>query len=87
LQKHIASEESIPGEMFTTGIKLATHRGLIAPTNPDIDLAVGRASLQAELGRLHQAISTLAAISDSVSPRSEATPWGLPQNPNTTGQI
>lgn len=65
LQKRIASEESISGEMFTTGIKLAARRGLIDPDAPEDDVTAGRARLRDELDHLHHAISALAEIGDT----------------------
>jgi glycerol-3-phosphate O-acyltransferase len=65
LQKRIASEESISGEMFTTGIKLATHRGLIDPAAPSDDLTARRRMFAEELDGLHRSISELADFGDA----------------------
>jgi glycerol-3-phosphate O-acyltransferase len=75
LQKRIASEESISGEMFTTGIKLVTHRGLLDPTAPGDEVTARRLLFVDELARLHRAISMLAHIADAApAERGVATP-------------
>lgn len=58
LQRRI-TEESVSGEMFTTAFKLAKHRGLITPDDPESG-ARGRAALVAELHDLQVALAQLA---------------------------
>ena len=65
LQKRIASEESISGEMFTTAIKLATHRGLLDLSAPGEEVTARRLLFVDELDRLHGAISMLAQMGDT----------------------
>ena len=60
--QHRITEESVSGEMFSTAVKLARHRGLIdAEAEPD-DIAARRAALIAELDDLQASIGELARI-------------------------
>jgi glycerol-3-phosphate O-acyltransferase len=68
LQKRIASEESISGEMFGTGIKLAAHRGLLDTAVSAQELTTRRQVFAEELERLHHAITALADIGDTAPP-------------------
>jgi glycerol-3-phosphate O-acyltransferase len=68
LQKRIASEESISGEMFGTGIKLATHRGLLDTAISAQELTARRQVFAEELDRLHHAITALAGIAGTAPP-------------------
>jgi glycerol-3-phosphate O-acyltransferase len=79
LQKRIASEESISGEMFGTGIKLATHRGLLDGGTSAEELAARRQVFAEDLDRLHHAITALAGINDSAPPE-----YALAQRPSRT---
>ncbi|WP_428339909.1 1-acyl-sn-glycerol-3-phosphate acyltransferase [Mycobacterium sp.] len=60
LQRIIASEESVSGEMFSTGLKMARHRGLLDPTASPSKLAELRRDLVDQLAGLEQAIGILA---------------------------
>ncbi|MGH3582200.1 MAG: hypothetical protein ACRDUB_11490, partial [Mycobacterium sp.] len=79
LQKRIASEESISGEMFGTGIKLATHRGLLDTGISAQELTTRRQVFAEELDRLHHAITALAGIGDTAPPE-----FALAQQPSQT---
>jgi glycerol-3-phosphate O-acyltransferase len=79
LQKRIASEESISGEMFGTGIKLATHRGLLDAGTSAKDLTARRHVFAEELDRLLHAITALAGIGDTAPPE-----YALAQRPSRT---
>ncbi len=68
LQRRIASEESISGEMFGTAIKLAAHRGLLDTAVSAEELTARRQEFAEELDRLHDAITVLAGIGDTALP-------------------
>jgi glycerol-3-phosphate O-acyltransferase len=61
LQRIIASEESVSGEMFSTGLNMARHRGLVDPTASPGTLAQRRRDLVEQLAELERAIGILAA--------------------------
>jgi glycerol-3-phosphate O-acyltransferase len=58
LQRSLASEESVSGEMFTTALKLAAHRNLLAEGE---DLALRRRQFVAEIEDFRGAIRRVAA--------------------------
>jgi glycerol-3-phosphate O-acyltransferase len=60
--QHRITEESVSGEMFSTAVKLARHRGLIDPEGDADDLADRRSALVAELDDLQGSIAELARI-------------------------
>ena len=60
--QHRITEESVSGEMFSTAVKLARHRGLIDPEGDADDLADRRSALLAELDDLQGSIAELARI-------------------------
>jgi glycerol-3-phosphate O-acyltransferase len=60
--QHRITEESVSGEMFSTAVKLARHRGLIDPEGDADDLADRRSALVAELDDLQESIAELARI-------------------------
>jgi glycerol-3-phosphate O-acyltransferase len=62
LQRRIASEESISGEMFGTAVKMARHRGLIDSESGRAEILEMRRHLVRQLDDLQQSIETLAAM-------------------------
>jgi glycerol-3-phosphate O-acyltransferase len=60
--QHRITEESVSGEMFSTAVKLARHRGLIDPEGDADDLADRRSALVAELDDLQDSIAELASF-------------------------
>jgi glycerol-3-phosphate O-acyltransferase len=58
LQRTLASEESVSGEMFRTALKLAAHRGLL---NSGADLKARRLAFMNEVNDVAQAIARLGA--------------------------
>jgi glycerol-3-phosphate O-acyltransferase len=65
--QHRITEESVSGEMFTTAVKMARHRGLVDPEGDADDLADRRSALVAELDDLQRSIGELARMrQDSV---------------------
>lgn len=60
LQGHLASDESVSGEMFRTALKLARHHDLVESTSPDV--AKRRAEFAAELREVQAAIAGVAAL-------------------------
>lgn len=62
LQRRIASEESVSGEMFATALKMARHRGLVVGDSAG-EIASRRKDLVAQLDRLQESVETLAAMS------------------------
>ncbi|MDT5326066.1 MAG: glycerol-3-phosphate O-acyltransferase, partial [Mycobacterium sp.] len=60
--QHRITEESVSGEMFSTAVKLARHRGLVAPEAAPDDIVIRRAALVAELDDLQTSIGDLARM-------------------------
>jgi glycerol-3-phosphate O-acyltransferase len=60
--QHRITEESVSGEMFSTAVKLARHRGLVAPEAAPDDIAIRRAALVAELDDVQTSIGDLARM-------------------------
>ncbi|MDT5301035.1 MAG: glycerol-3-phosphate O-acyltransferase, partial [Mycobacterium sp.] len=60
--QHRITEESVSGEMFSTAVKLARHRGLLDPEGDAADIADRRSALVAELDDLQRSIDELARI-------------------------
>jgi glycerol-3-phosphate O-acyltransferase len=60
--QHRITEESVSGEMFSTAVKMARHRGLLDPERPTDEVANGRATLVAELDELQGSIGELARM-------------------------
>jgi len=60
--QHRITEESVSGEMFSTAVKMARHRGLIDPEGDADDLADRRSALVAELDDLQGSIAELARM-------------------------
>lgn len=58
--QHRVAEESVSGEMFSTALKLARHRGLLEPAGDG--LTDRRAELVGELDDLQRSVSELAAL-------------------------
>jgi len=52
----------VSGEMFSTAVKLARHRGLLDPEGDADDVAARRATLVAELDDLQRSIGELARM-------------------------
>jgi glycerol-3-phosphate O-acyltransferase len=66
--QHRITEESVSGEMFSTALKMAGHRGLLDTDAAD-ELAVRRAALVTELDDLRRSIDELARMhKESASP-------------------
>jgi glycerol-3-phosphate O-acyltransferase len=61
LQRRI-TEESVSGEMFSTAVKMARHRGLLDTNAPVEELAQRRRALVAELEALQSSIGELSRI-------------------------
>ena len=63
LQRRIASEESVSGEMFSTAIKMARHRGLVERgTDSPATVETRRRELIDELDRTQESIATIAGM-------------------------
>ena len=60
--QHRITEESVSGEMFSTALKMARHRGLIHTEGDGDDIAERRAALVAELEELQKSIAELARM-------------------------
>lgn len=60
--QHRITEESVSGEMFSTAVKMARHRGLLDTNAPVEEVAQRRGSLVAELEALQNAIGELSRI-------------------------
>ena len=60
--QHRITEESVSGEMFSTALKMARHRGLIDTEGDGDDIAERRAALVAELEELQKSIGELARM-------------------------
>jgi glycerol-3-phosphate O-acyltransferase len=60
--QHRITEESVSGEMFSTAVKLARHRGLLDPEGDADDVGARRAALVAELDDLQRSIGELARM-------------------------
>jgi len=58
LQRTLASEESVSGEMFSTALNLAAHRDLLKPGSPH--LGKRRREFADELGEVGRAIGRIA---------------------------
>ena len=61
LQRRI-TEESVSGEMFSTALKMARHRGLLDSDGAVDDIADRRAGLVSELDELQRSIGELARM-------------------------
>ncbi|WP_084269180.1 1-acyl-sn-glycerol-3-phosphate acyltransferase [Mycobacterium avium] len=66
--QHRITEESVSGDMFSTALKMARHRGLLDPEVPEVEVAHRRAALVAELDELQKSIGELARIRRNVVP-------------------
>ena len=66
--QHRITEESVSGEMFSTALKLARHRGLIDGEAERADIVARRTALIAELDDLQKSISDLARIRQDAAP-------------------
>jgi glycerol-3-phosphate O-acyltransferase len=60
--QHRITEESVSGEMFSTALKMARHRGLLDPEGAADDITDRRAALVAELDDLQRSIGELARM-------------------------
>jgi glycerol-3-phosphate O-acyltransferase len=60
--QHRITEESVSGEMFSTAVKMARHRGLLDTAAPADVVAQRRAALVSELDDLQSAIGELARL-------------------------
>jgi glycerol-3-phosphate O-acyltransferase len=60
--QHRITEESVSGEMFSTALKMARHRGLLDTDGPADDIADRRAALVTELDDLQKSIGELARM-------------------------
>lgn len=66
--QHRITEESVSGDMFSTALKMARHRGLLDPEGPADEIAHRRAELVAELDELQRSIGELARMRRNVVP-------------------
>jgi glycerol-3-phosphate O-acyltransferase len=66
--QHRITEESVSGDMFSTALKMARHRGLFDPEVPEDEIAHRRAALVAELDELQKSIGELARMRRDVVP-------------------
>ena len=60
--QHRITEESVSGEMFSTAVKMARHRGLLDAEQPADEVAHRRVALVAELDELQGTIDELARM-------------------------
>lgn len=60
--QHRITEESVSGEMFSTAVKLATHRGLLDSSVAPEELVKRRGDLVAELAELQAALAELGQV-------------------------
>jgi glycerol-3-phosphate O-acyltransferase len=60
--QHRITEESVSGEMFSTALKMARHRGLLDSDAAAADIAERGAALVAELDDLQRSIGELARM-------------------------
>jgi glycerol-3-phosphate O-acyltransferase len=60
--QHRITEESVSGEMFSTALKMARHRGLLASDVGEREMADRRAALVTELDALQQSLGALARM-------------------------
>jgi glycerol-3-phosphate O-acyltransferase len=66
--QHRITEESVSGEMFSTAVKLARHRGLLDVDGATDDVADRRKALVAELDDLQRSIGELARMRRDFEP-------------------
>jgi glycerol-3-phosphate O-acyltransferase len=66
--QHRITEESVSGDMFSTALKMARHRGLLDPEGLTDEIAQRRAALVAELDELQKSIGELARTRRDVVP-------------------
>jgi glycerol-3-phosphate O-acyltransferase len=66
--QHRITEESVSGDMFSTALKMARHRGLYDPEVPEDEIAHRRAALVTELDELQNSIGELARLRRDVVP-------------------
>ncbi|GFG82880.1 putative acyltransferase plsB1 (plasmid) [Mycobacterium paragordonae] len=66
--QHRITEESVSGDMFSTALKMARHRGLFDLDVPEEEIADRRAALVAELDELQKSIGELALLRRDVLP-------------------
>jgi glycerol-3-phosphate O-acyltransferase len=66
--QHRITEESVSGEMFSTAVKLARHRGLVDAEGDADDVTDRRAALVAELDDLQRSIGELARMRQDAVP-------------------
>lgn len=66
--QHRITEESVSGDMFSTALKMARHRGLLDPEGSADEIAHRRAELVAELDELQMSIGELARMRRNVVP-------------------
>jgi glycerol-3-phosphate O-acyltransferase len=62
LQRRVASEESVSGEMFRTALKMARHRGLVDGPDAGADLTRHRGELADEIMQLQESIADLSTV-------------------------
>ena len=60
--QHRITEESVSGEMFSTAVKMARHRGLLAADSSADEIAQQRLALVCELDDLQRALGELARM-------------------------
>jgi glycerol-3-phosphate O-acyltransferase len=66
--QHRITEESVSGDMFSTALKMARHRGLLDPEGSADEIGHRRAALVAELDHLQRSIGELARLRRDVVP-------------------
>ncbi len=65
--QHRITEESVSGEMFSTAVKMARHRGLLDTEAPAEEVAQRRRALVTELDGLQASIEELGRIRRGIS--------------------
>jgi glycerol-3-phosphate O-acyltransferase len=66
--QHRITEESVSGEMFSTALKMARHRGLLDTEASADEIADRRAALVSELDELQKSIGELARMRRDFAP-------------------
>ncbi len=82
--QHRITEESVSGEMFSTALKMARHRGLLDAEGPTDEVADRRAALVTELVELQRSIGELARMRRDFAPGVDGRPLRPGVSPGNT---